>query len=91
MFVFQSLASFLKKVAFLRKNLKVDNFFNIIKHKTRQKKNSNIVEKIWFATQYGQQQTAPIYIFNYHLGKKRASLIGIFHEFLEELGIRSKK
>ena len=45
MFVFQSLAFFLKKVAIFRKNLKVDNFFNIIKNKTRQKKNSNIVKK----------------------------------------------
>ena len=48
MFVFQSLAFFLKKIAIFRKNLKVDNFFNNIKNKTRQKKNSNIVEKIWF-------------------------------------------
>ena len=65
-----------------------------------------------FTQFYGQQQTAPTYIFNYHLGKKksfsdlnssripwrirngikkRATLIGILHEFLEELGIRSKK
>ena len=49
MFVFQSLA-FFEKVAIFRKNLKDDNFFNIIKNKTRQKKkkNSNIVKKIWF-------------------------------------------
>ena len=52
MFVFQSLAFFLKKVAIFRKNLKVDNFFNIIKNKTRQKKNSNIIEKIWFGILY---------------------------------------
>ena len=44
---------------------------------------------IYLASLYGQQQTALTYIFNYHLGKKGASLIGTLHEFLEELGIRS--
>ena len=38
MLVIQSLAFFLKKVAIFRKNLKVDNFLNSIKNKTRQKK-----------------------------------------------------
>ena len=62
MFVFQSLA-------FFRKNLKVDNFFNSIKNKTRQKKNSNIVEKIWFETKpkrvgpYCRSQFSTLFFF----------------------------
>ena len=42
MLVIQSLAFFLKKVAIFRKNLKVDNFLNSIKNKTRQKKRAKI-------------------------------------------------
>ena len=48
MFVFQGLAYFEKSGYFQKKNLKLDNFFNIIKNKTRQKKNSIILKKIWF-------------------------------------------
>ena len=45
MYVFQSLAFFLRKVAIFRKNLKVDNFFNIIKNKTRQKSTQILFKK----------------------------------------------
>ena len=45
--VIQSLAFFLKKVLFLEKNFKNDNFLNGIKTKQDKINNSNIVEKIW--------------------------------------------
>ena len=49
MLVIQSLAFFWKKVAIFRKKFKKDNFLNGIKTKEDKIKNSNIVEKIWFA------------------------------------------
>ena len=47
----QSLAFFGKKLLFLEKNLKNDNFLNGIKTKQDKIKNSNIVEKIWFVSE----------------------------------------
>ena len=44
--VIQSLAFFGKKLLFLKKNFKNDNFLNGIKTKHDKIKNSNIVEKI---------------------------------------------
>ena len=46
MLVTQSLAFFGKKLLFLGKNFKSDNFLNGIKTKQDKIKNSNIVEKI---------------------------------------------
>ena len=46
MLVIQSLAFFGKKLLFLEKNFKNDNFLNGIKTKQDKIKNSNIVEKI---------------------------------------------
>ena len=49
MLVIQNLAFFGKKLLFFRKNFKNDNFLNGIKTKQDKIKNSNIIEKIWFA------------------------------------------
>ena len=46
MLVIQSLAFFGKKLLFLEKNLKIDNFLYSIKTKQDKIKNSNIVEKM---------------------------------------------
>ena len=48
MLVIQSLAFFGKKLLFLEKNFKNDNFLNGIKTKQDKIKNSNIVEKMQF-------------------------------------------
>ena len=50
MLVIQSLAFFGKKLLFLEKNFKNDNFLNGIKTKQDKIKNSNILEKLWFDT-----------------------------------------
>ena len=49
----QSLAFFHKKLLFLEKNLKIDNFLYGIKTKQDKRKNSNIVEKIQFVPEDG--------------------------------------
>ena len=52
MFFFLKFGFFWKKVAIFRKNFKNDNFLNGIKTKLDKIKNSNIVEKIWFASKF---------------------------------------